>query len=469
MNLNICDTCLQTQISTRFRWASCQLEILRHSLPPCIEHTLNEVLESLDKTYVRALKDIKAPNQHHARRLFHCLAAATRSLRVEELAEVLAVDLDDAEGIPKLKPDWRQEDKEEIMLTHCSSLIAIIQTGDSRIVEFSHFSVKHFLTSARLAKSTDIADYHIDLEHAHTVLAQECLGALLYLDDRVEENAGVVKTRSLSSPLAEYAANYWVTHARSGGVSSCLQKAMEYLFDSDKPHFTAWLHVHNIDTEPKPDSSFYMFASNQDPNTLASPVYYAALHGFQALVKYLVADDPLSLNIPGGFWGTPLVAALAQGHHRIALILCEGGADVDVRGHDEETPLHSAASHGNIDLVSKLVLNYEADVNARSVHNWTPLHSSCQGFRHPLAKSDGQLFSDVARLLLERGADVDAQTDSGSTPIHIAALNGRVEVVRVLLEHGAKSGVENGEGKTPFQIAAARRYFEIMDLLLELG
>jgi hypothetical protein len=60
-------------------------------------------------------------------------------------------------------------------------------------------SVKNFLTLTRLAKSTDIADYHIDLEHAHTILAQECLGALLQLDDRVEENAGVVKTQSLSS------------------------------------------------------------------------------------------------------------------------------------------------------------------------------------------------------------------------------------------------------------------------------
>jgi ankyrin repeat protein len=64
--------------------------------------------------------------------------------------------------------------------------------------------------------------------------------------------------------------------------------------------------------------------------------------------------------------------------------------------------------------------------------------------------------------------DVDAQTNSSSAPLHIAALSGRVEVVRVLLEHGAKSGAENGECKTPFQIAVARLYVEIVGLLLEL-
>jgi hypothetical protein len=90
-----CDICLK--ISTSFQWASCQLEILRHFLLPCIEHTLNELPESVDKMYVRALKDINKSNRTHARRLLHCLAAATHPLRVEELAEVLAVELDNPE------------------------------------------------------------------------------------------------------------------------------------------------------------------------------------------------------------------------------------------------------------------------------------------------------------------------------------------------------------------------------------
>jgi hypothetical protein len=86
---------------------------------------------------------------------------------VEELAEVLAVELDNPEGITNLKPKWRREDQEQALLTLCSGLIAIVQTCGSSIVEFSHFSAREFLTSARLANSTE-DHYYINIQHAHT-------------------------------------------------------------------------------------------------------------------------------------------------------------------------------------------------------------------------------------------------------------------------------------------------------------
>jgi hypothetical protein len=84
----------------------CQLESLRHCLPPSVRRTLDELPESLDETYERVLREIKRPNRDHARRLLQCLVVAIRPLEVEELAEVLAVDFDDTEGVAKLKPDW---------------------------------------------------------------------------------------------------------------------------------------------------------------------------------------------------------------------------------------------------------------------------------------------------------------------------------------------------------------------------
>src|SRR6202789_780008 len=164
------------KILNRFRWLFCQLEILRHCLPPSVRRTLDELPESLDETYERLLKEIKKPNRDHARRLLQCLVVAVRPLNVKELAEVLAVDFDDAEGIPKLNPDWRWEDEEQALLTSCSSLIAIVETDNSRVVQFSHFSVKEFLTSDRLATlNGNISRYFIDFEPAHTILAQACL------------------------------------------------------------------------------------------------------------------------------------------------------------------------------------------------------------------------------------------------------------------------------------------------------
>ena len=68
--------------------------------------------ESLGETYERILKEVKKPNRDLARRVLQCLVVATRRLRAEELAEaeVLTVDFDDAEVIPRLNSDRRWED-----------------------------------------------------------------------------------------------------------------------------------------------------------------------------------------------------------------------------------------------------------------------------------------------------------------------------------------------------------------------
>ena len=113
-------------------------------------------------------------NQDHAHRLLQCLTVAIRPLRVEKLAEILALDFDEAEGAtPKLNEDWRWEDRQRAVLSTCSSLITLADDGDSRVIQSTHFSVKEFLTSNRLATSKgDASHFHIMPEPAHTTLAQ---------------------------------------------------------------------------------------------------------------------------------------------------------------------------------------------------------------------------------------------------------------------------------------------------------
>src|SRR5712675_459222 len=225
----------------RFRWVFCQLQVLRYCFPPSVRRILDELPDGLDETYERVLREIKKANQGIAHRLLQCLVAAVRPLRVEELAEVLAFDFT-TEGIPTFNPSWRWEDQEEAVMSACSSLVIIVKDGDLRIVQFSHFSVKEYLTSERLAESNrDVSRYHILLEPAHTVLARACLGLLLRLDDRVDRD------RIKSFPLALYAAEYWDRHAQFGNVSSYVKRGMECLFDADKPHFATWLWIYNGD------------------------------------------------------------------------------------------------------------------------------------------------------------------------------------------------------------------------------
>ncbi|KAH9046647.1 hypothetical protein EDB84DRAFT_645807 [Lactarius hengduanensis] len=128
-----------------FRWVFCQLDTLQHCFPSNLRQFLNELPESLDETYERILRTINKAQKDNARRLLQCLAVAVRPLRVEELAELLAFDFQGSSsgGIPKLKDDWRWDDQEEAVLSTCSSLIAIVPSGGSQVVQFSHFSVSY--------------------------------------------------------------------------------------------------------------------------------------------------------------------------------------------------------------------------------------------------------------------------------------------------------------------------------------
>jgi ankyrin repeat protein len=351
------------------------------------------------------------------------------------------------------------EDQELALLSACSSLIAIVQAGGSRVVQFSHFSVKEFLTSPRLATASgEVSDYHINLDPAHTILAQACLGVLLQTQDDVEGHTPE------DHPLARYAAEHWTTHAQFGEVSSRLQKGMEYLFDPSKPHFKVWLTIYDIDRPDGPNnkSTFHWFVL--DDKSPAAPLYYAALCGFHNLVKHLMAKYSWDVNAHGGYYVGPLVAALVGEHFQTADLLRLNGADPNVLGYEKCTPLLAAVNcfHGcgNLEVTLKLI-EYGADINAKDTYGSTPLHWASRGHHF----EDGS----VLRLLLKHGGDVNARNTDGFTPLHEASCCGGLEVVPILLKHGADIEAEGSDGKTALQVAAVEGHDEVVRLLLKHG
>ena len=426
----------------------CQLEVLRHCFPPSVRRVLEELPESLDETYERILRTIKKSNQEHAYRMLQCLVAAVRPLRVEELAEVLAFDFN-AEGIPKLNLAWRWEDQEEAVMSACSSLVIVVKgdSEDSRIVQFSHFSVKEFLMSSRLAESSrDVSRYHTLLEPAHTVLAQACVGVLLQLDDHIDHD------KIKNFPLAEYAAENWVKHARVENVSSHIIDGMKCMFDADKPHFAAWLWVYDGDNHY---SMLTTFPEKPD----AAPLYYAALFGLCDLAAHLLAEHPEDVDAKGGYEMTPLHPSVMKGHFDVSSLLIEHLQNLDIRGRYLWSPLHEIlvldkVRRGDLEIGHRL-LDCGADVNARNDEDWTPLH---------LAAENGRV--DFVQMLLEHGAAINAPADGGETPLHWASKKGQVDVVRLLLEHGADPNIPDRDGETPSDLASRR---EIVQLLFDYG
>jgi ankyrin repeat protein len=371
---------------------------------------------------------------------------------VEELAEILAVDFNTSEGIPKLNDALRWEDHEQAVLSACSSLIAIIKGKyGSRVVQFSHFSVKEFLTSDRLGTSKMDAScyHHISLEPAHMIMAQACLSVLLRSDPPID--AANIK----DFPLAEYAGEHFGDHAEFGSVLSHIWDGVDHLLDTDKSHFTVWVQIRPLERHPQ----------LQRHQTII-PLYYVAARGYRGLVDYLISKCPDDMNVRGHS-GTPLHAALGGAHADVAQLLLEYGINVDVRNNQGQNPLHLAAYHGFLGI-TRMLVERNVDINVPDNSGDTPLHQTMNSwFEMSESTQDGRL--DVAKFLLDHGADPDAKNRDHQTPLHAASLFGSIKGAQMMLEHGANMNARTRRGQTPLHqvLDGLNDTYDTLDMFLD--
>jgi len=386
-------------------------------MPSSIRKALNELPITLDDTYERMLQGIPKEKFEHASRLFQCMVAAFRPLRVEELAELFAIDFGPNDA-PNLVAGWRPENPEEAVFSTCSTFITIID-GDnegSKIVQFSHFSVKEFLTSDRLQMTNvgDIRQYYIPMEPAHAILARACVTVLLQLDEEDEQ-------RFQALPLASYATESWIRHTQFEDVASQIQDSLTYLFTPQKPPFRSRILLRSVKhfLSPSPMCS-------DEPGDI-TPLSAAAFCGFSGLARHLIMMHALDVNEKCARHGfSPLHGASAYGHVESSRVLLDHGANVNAQEDEGFTPLLYASLWGHL-RVAQLLLEHKAISNARNNDDDTPLNMA---LRH------GHL--EIVRLLLEHGADVAARGEGGFTPYQIAIRDGHDDIAKLLLEHGAE-------------------------------
>ena len=477
---------------------------------------MGELPKTLDETYERTLLEIDSEKRTYAHRLFQCLIISIRPLHVKELSELFAV-LPDTESTSGFNIGWRPEDPEEFILSACSTLVTIVDADaddddNEKVVQFSHFSVREYLTSKRIANSAPVSHFHILPKPAHALLARACLSVLLQLDCTADQ------TNIQTFPLAQYAAEHWVDHARFEDISSDIRDGIDPLFDKEKPHFAVWVRVYDMDgydswnkadendKDDKFDPEDVTSTDPRQPHTV--PLYYAALCGFHDLTERLLAAHPQDLNDQGGVRGAPLNAALHNGHLDIALLLLGHGADGENGGKACQTALYIASSHGYDEIVRTLI-DRGADPSAqcddwdgerREKLKWTPLHAASkigrveiarmllesganvnhQGdrCRSPLNIASHGGYTDLVRLLLDHGADPSAQCDDWDrnraekvkwTPLHAASNNGSLKIARMLLEKGADADYQGDRCRSPLNIASRGGYTDLVRLLLDHG
>jgi Ankyrin repeats (3 copies)/Ankyrin repeats (many copies) len=387
-------------------------------MPSSIRKALNELPTTLDDTYERALEGIPKEKSQHAHHLFQCLVGAIRPLRAEELAEIFAIDFD-RDAMSNFMDGWRPENAEEAVLSTCSTLISVVEDKGSKIVQFSHFSVKEFLTSDRLltSKVGDIRHYHVSLDAAHTILVRACLAVLMQLDKNVDHK------HLETFPLALYVAKHWVNHAQYDEVASRVQDTMEELFNPSKPYLAAWLGTRIVT-----GGLYVVDLAEHLSRPKAAALYHAAEYGFGGVVDHLIMMHAADVNEESSL-GAALHAASRYGHAEVVYLLLQRNADVNIRStyYVKWTPLHFASANGHAKVVP-LLLEHGADINAQSTSDSTPLK---------FASENGHL--EVVQLLLACGADVHIRDTSGESPFNWATLNGHVAVGQLLLEHGAET------------------------------
>ena len=161
---------------------------------------------------------------------------------------------------------------------------------------------------------------------------------------------------------------------------------------------------------------------------------------------------------------------LPTGQQRRAVmeLLMIGGANINVgEGTLGRTLLHQAASSADKEL-ALLLIERGAEINAKDKNGQTPLH--CATGAEEFGKSRHE-FADLAILLLANGADVNARDRSGRCPLHWAALRGYEAAAGELLAGGAKPEVTDGSlwGNTPLHYAAEACNEGVTNLLLDSG
>ena len=176
----------------------------------------------------------------------------------------------------------------------------------------------------------------------------------------------------------------------------------------------------------------------------------------------LLAKSGAEVNTRSG--PTPLGQAARRGNLRMARLLFDLGADAKLSfgfNGSVATPLHMAAANGQVDMVSFLI-DHGADVK---LCNRPVVCCEPQCERSPL--HDAHKYPEIVRILVTKGADPNAPTKFGWTPLHDAANQGEVETVRILLEFGAKVDAKRaGDKTTPLHWAAIVGHLEVVKVLV---
>lgn len=483
------DTNHCTQEKHRFRWVSCQIDVLGECLDwPSVKRELNNLPQTLDATYQRTLQSMNEQNRRAATRLLQFLTYMKRPLRLEEAVDVVAVDFSER---PRFDPANRVPIPAEV-LRYCSSLVIMTSRENEedhtiiKEIQLAHFSVQEYLMSSR---TKGYLSNDLEKSVASAAILDTCLAYLLDIDhpnDRVQANERF--------PLAQYSAQSWLDHASI--VEQATEKAsasvLEYLL-SDQFQYIQGLYLANL--EPADSISRpWLWRSHFDRGDRIDGLYCASrgglFHATQALLIRGANANALWGELCGGVWygwDSALCAPSDLNYPNIVQILLDHGANVNGQWARFGNALCAASGANNANIV-QILFDHGADINAHPTEN--ALQRACRfgatesaltllgrgadisasgirGTALRVALEGGH--AETARMLLHRGARFDVEWFAGYYSPFSVLLMQHTTIVRILFEQGVDFSAEDPGLGTPLYLAASKGYTEVVQILLDYG
>uniref|UniRef100_A0A672QAZ0 Ankyrin repeat and KH domain-containing protein 1-like n=1 Tax=Sinocyclocheilus grahami TaxID=75366 RepID=A0A672QAZ0_SINGR len=192
-----------------------------------------------------------------------------------------------------------------------------------------------------------------------------------------------------------------------------------------------------------------------------TPLSLAASGGYVNIIKILLNAGAEINSRTGSKLGiSPLMLAAMNGHVPAVKLLLDMGSDINAQIEtNRNTALTLACFQGRAEVVS-LLLDRKANVEHRAKTGLTPLMEAASGG-----------YAEVGRVLLDKGADVNAPPvpSSRDTALTIAADKGHYKFCELLISRGAHIDVRNKKGNTPLWLAANGGHFDVVQLLVQAG
>ncbi|KFY29437.1 hypothetical protein V491_00029, partial [Pseudogymnoascus sp. VKM F-3775] len=419
-----------------------------------LQQALEALPTTLDETYERILCTISEADSEHAMRILRWLAFSSRPLLVEELAEVVAINVERETAFDR---NEALEDPMDV-LDICLSLVSVVVTESlsepnrrlstiSRTATLAHYSVQEYLVSTRICQGR-AARYSMQPAACHGYIAKGSIGYLLQFEKGLFDRFESARSLQQVYILAQYSAEHWIIHTRNGEEDDRrLNYLATRLLSMGDGAYLNWLRLYDPDEEGWKITDF-----RRELDSCPNPLYYASLSGLANTASQL-----------GGYYGNALQAASSGGHDKVVGVLLSKGADVNIGGgyyapgEVHSSVLQAASARGH-DKVIELLLSKGANVNA-------------QGgvYSNALQSASARGNNKVVEVLLSKGVNVNAQGGYYGNALQAGSARGKNKIVEVLLSKGAEINAQGGYYGNALQAASAGGHDKVVEMLLSMG